>query len=451
MLALALLVANALAADAPVKVALHGDVKSFFVASQPYQWFALSADTAPALAALGISEADALDAFGLSAKTSAQGIANGRLKLTISRGDSLRLDVHWAIAAQNTAPTAIALGAESGVVQSAPEIVRLTWRPDLGDGVPVQHRVDRLVLSAKLPSVDVSVGRQPISFGSGRVFTPLDLVNPFSPATIDAEYKPGVDAVRVDGYAGTAGKVSIAAAYAGDQPLIGANRRTTGPIVDDLVLAAMGQGTVGVTDVAGFFGVVHGDPVVGTSIVSAIGPVGLHGDATLTIPGGGDPPFVRAVVGADGRPTGKTTVMGEAYVQSFGASSPDHYLDALSDPRFLRGEVWQLGQVYAALSVAQEITPLVAANVSVIGNLRDPSALIVAGGSWSVADNAVVAFGAYLGAGKRPDTVDVGLAIDLATGAPMVVPPTTEALAASVNSEFGLYPAVVYLQVRTYF
>jgi hypothetical protein len=437
-------IAVAIAAFAePFEASVHGDVKTFFVVDGAYPWFGFSDDSAPALDAMGLSEAEALDAYGLAAHPAAQGIGAGRLKLVVHRGDAVRLEAHWAIAAQNTVESSGLAGASSGVARSAPELVRLTWRPDLGESVGLQHRIDRLVLSARVRSVDVAVGRQPVSFGSGRVFTPLDLVNPFHPATIDTEYKPGVDAVRVDGFVGVSGKVTAVAAYAGDAPVIGAERRE-GPILDDLVLAATGQGTVGVTDLGGFVGMVHGDPVVGVSVVSAAGPFGLHGDAALTVPGDEDA-YVRAVIGADERPTPKTTLTAEAYVQTFGATDPGEYLEALDDPRFQRGELWQLGQVYAMVGAAQEVTPIVAANLAIIGNLRDPSALVAAGVTWSVADEAVVAFGGYYGLGKRPDTVD----FDLVDGE--LVGPSDAAVAGSVNSEFGLYPAVGYVQVRTYF
>lgn len=420
----------------PVEVALHGDVKTFFVLAAPSQWLGL--DDA-AVESLGMSEDEAIESLGLKAEPSAQGVASGRLKLTITK-DRTTLDVHWALAVQNTGASGVVPGASTGVALTAPEIVPLTWRPDVGDAVALQHRFDRLVLSTKVKRVDLAFGRQPISFGTGRIFTPLDLVNPFHPATIDSEYKPGVDAVRADAYVGATGKLTAAAAYAGE-PLVGEDRETD-PGLDDLVLAATGQGTVGVSDLRGFLGVVHGEPVAGASIETSVGPVGVHADATFTL---ADEPFVRAVAGADWRPTTTTTLMGEAYVQTFGAASPDGYLDAVADPRFQRGEVWQMGRYYAAITVAQEVTPLIAANASVIANVADPSALIALGTSWSVADDAVLAAGAYLGAGRRPDTVD----FSLADGA--LVPPDAAALAASVNSEFGLYPVVGYLQVRTYF
>lgn len=447
MLAFVLLSAPARAADPP-DAELHGDVKLFFLAGDSRPWFGFSDASATTLAAMGLSEDEALDAFGLGADPFAQGVASGRLKGTVQVG-VVRFDAHWAIAAQTAGQAGVVPGFGTGVGLDAPEFLPLTWHPDTGDDVVVQHRIDRLVLSAKLHNVDVALGRQPVSFGVGRVFAPLDLVNPFHPATIDAEYKPGVDALRVDGYAGVAGRLTLVGAWAG-APVVGENRRDPEqPVLDDLVLAAAGQATIGVTDLLGFVGGVHGEPVFGLGTTSGIGPVGVHAEATLTLPG--DAPFVRAVAGADGRPTSTTSLAGELYIQTFGATDPAGYLDTLDSPRFERGEIWQMGQLYGAVSVAQELTPLVYTNLSIISNLRDPSALVAVGGSWSVADNADVVFGGYFGVGAPPDTVDLELAVDPATFTPTVAMPDSGTLAGSVNSEFGLYPAMGYVQVRTCF
>jgi hypothetical protein len=305
------------------------------------------------------------------------------------------------------------------------------------------------VLSAKLPHVDVALGRQAVSFGGGRFFTPLDLVNPFGPATIDTEWKPGVDALRVDAYAGMATKVTAVAAWAG-APVVGEDARDADrPLLDDLVLAADAQTTVGLTDLSLFAGDVRAEPVFGVGVVSALGPVGVHGEGTVTLPDDDDP-FVRGVVGADWRPGDRTTLTGEVYAQTLGADAPGGYLRVLRGARVARGELWEAGQLYAALAVAQELTPLVSANVAAIANLRDPSALLSLAVTWNVADNADVAFGAYAGLGAPPDTVPLDLTLS-ATGTPGLTMPTDAALARSVNSEFGLYPTMGFVQARAYF
>lgn len=218
------------------------------------------------------------------------------------------------------------------------------------------------------------------------------------------------------------------------------------------MLAASAQATVGVTDVVVLFGGIRGDLVGGLGFVSSVGPVGLHGDATVTHPAddprpAADPdPFFRVVVGADGRPTSTTTISGEVYVQTLGASDPSGYLPFARSDRFARGELRTMGHEYAALSVAQ-LTPLGSAGVSTIANLRDPSALIAPNLSISAADDVAVAFGGYVSVGARPD--EVPLVLDPATL--QVLPPSTRQLDRSANSEFGLYTATVFLSMKAWF
>lgn len=371
------------AAEPPVVVELHGDAKTFVV---------------------GTYAAD--DLFG-------QGTGAFRLRGTLA-SKHLDVVVHHEVVAISGLTTA-----SLGVGLTAPELVDLTWvASDDDDTLLVRGRTDRLAATVHVPHVDVTVGRQPISFGSGLFFQPMDLVNPFLPATVDSEYKPGVDAIRVDGYAGTSGQITVVAAAAGELDDRGA------------VFAATGRGTVGVTDLQGFVGEVHGDEVVGASVISAIGPVGVHGDVTFTLPADPDAedPFVRAVIGADGRPHARVSLAGEVYLQTFGEADASDYLGLyLTSKRFQRGEVWAAGQVYAAVSASYEVTPLVAVQGAGIGNLRDPSALVFASLSWSVSDESSLAAGVIAGVGEASD-------------APL-----------ALSSEFGDVPTSGYLQLRAYF
>ena len=388
-----------------VSVEVGGHLKSFLVASFPYE------------------ELEDVQGYG---GPSGQGAADGRLNLGVYVGDRLSLEAHHAIT-----PTVVPQGGgggltSTGVGLTAPEAVDLTWNvEDEGGGMSIQGRTDRLFVRGTAGPVDLTVGRQPVSFGTGLFFTPMDLVNPFFPTTIDQEYKPGVDAVRADGFIGM-GRLTAVAAYAGDWS------------VEGMTFAVSGQGTVGVTDLIGFAGAVQGDAVGGLGVVSSVGPVGVHGDVTVTLPAESaaeDEPFVRAVVGADGRPGEDVFLAAEVYVQTLGTTDPDDYLEQLSGDRYARGELWTVGVVYGAATASWQVTPLVSLSGAVIGNLTDGSVLVTPSVGWSVAGNAEVGAGLFAGVGARPSTTEL---------LPGVLVPQPE-------SEFGLYPVSGFFQVRTYF
>ncbi len=392
--------AFAVAAAEEPPASFHGDIKTFYVASFP----------------------DGLD-------NTAQGIADLRLKFEADAGEHWSFLAHHTVTTFNVPPGVGLAGTNAGVGLQAPEFVDLTWEPDTGPSLLVRGRTDRLSVKYSRSGLDVTLGRQPVTFGSGLVFTPMDIVNPFSAAVIDTEYKPGVDALRIDAYFGTSARVTGIAAWAG--PFVHSGSELSA--VDDVIYALNGTVTVGVTDLVGLVTSVRGEPVFGVGFISAIGPVGIHGDATLTLPPEEaleDDPFVRAVVGADWRPTPTTTLTAEAYYQGFGSNDPDDFLALLLGPRFTRGEVWQLGLWYASVAVAQEITPLVNLNVGLVGNLGDPSLLVTSGVAWSVASNATLSAGLFAGVGPSPD-----FSSDLPV----------------LRSEFGTYAPAGFLSVRTYF
>ena len=82
--------------------------------------------------------------------------------------------------------------------EDARRLMNLTWEIDDGRRHRAVHRFDRFALEYRRRNLSVTVGRQAVSWGSGRVFQPMDLFNPFAPTTVDRDYKPGDDVVLVE-------------------------------------------------------------------------------------------------------------------------------------------------------------------------------------------------------------------------------------------------------------
>ncbi len=389
----------------PFPVSLHGDIKTFFTATVPYESDVLPDDP------------------------TGQGVLDARLKVDGDLSKKVRFELHGTSTGLAPAPASGGFGGTStGVGLRAPEALELSYQWEESDGLQVRGRVDRAMVKAETGPVTTTVGRQAISFGNTFVFTPLDLVNPFNPAVIDQEYKPGVDAVRVDMYSGLS-YVTLAGGYAG------------GWSDDGLIVGAYGQTTVRLTDVGLFLATVMGDRVVGSSFATSVGAIGLYGDGTLTFAEDRGS-FVRVAVGGLWRPGEKTTMTGEAYLQTLGASDPADYLDQLSDKRYARGQLWLMGRSYVALSVMQEIRPVVSASGAVIVNAEDGSAFIAPNLSWSVSESAAFLVGGFVGLGPQPTSEVQSFTY---AGFPV------EAEVPVLRSEFGTYPLVVFSQLKAYF
>lgn len=75
---------------------------------------------------------------------------------------------------------------------------RLAAESTSGDGVRRQTRLDwaldRIAYKKRFGATSLSVGRQPIDWGAGRFWQPLNVFGAFAPTALDTDYKPGIDA-----------------------------------------------------------------------------------------------------------------------------------------------------------------------------------------------------------------------------------------------------------------
>ncbi len=396
-------------AGAPMKGEVHGELSSFFFGSMPQEHAIFAPDGATAM-----------------------GSVNGRLKGQLDLGETLRLTAHPVL----YSGTGQAAWIQTGTTSSSPEAVDMSWDPDLDGSLDINARMDWLHLRAKMDGLELTLGRQPIGFGTGVFFTPMDLVSPFGLTTVDTSHRPGADAVRLDGFFGTSGRITAVAAYRGDWDLEG------------MVLLTEGQVTLGVTDLHLMLAEVHKEHVAGVGIATSVGPVGIHGDATFTVPEEADS-FLRAVVGADWRATEKTMLSAEAYIQTLGTDEPDEYLVLALSDRYSRGELQQLGRAYLGAAVSQELGPLLQSSLAAFTNLDDQSALLSPSLTVSVADNAELALGGFIGIGDPPEDIDPIDLIDPATLQPL--PSDEAARRLGVQSEFGMVAPTFFIQMKSSF
>ena len=398
---------------------INADVKNFFIAGFPFEHLLMPE------------------------QPYAQSFLDTRLKLEAKLFPNVRLVAHHAVTLGTPQPTTklstelAALGQEldeelgggfmTGVGLAAPELFSLSWRAFEEGDLFLQGRTDRLYVDISISNIELRIGRQPISFGYGLAFNPLDLIQPFGVATIDGEYKPGIDAVRGDVYLGMASQITVVAAYMGSWAQ------------EDMIYAINGLTTVGMTECSLFAARVRGDTVLGLGATGSIGSVGVYGDGSFTFPAQTDTdPFLRIEMGALLRPFEDTTITAELYHQSNGAERVEDYLSfASEDPRFERGELWLMGQYYATLGLGQQLTPLLSANLATTANLIDQSAMINLGLSYSMSDNTTLVMGGFYGLGERPQEVTLTNLF-------------SDPDALQLASEFGFYPSMFFMQLKSY-
>lgn len=355
------------------------------------------------------------NAFGMA-------LLDTRLKLEGRVGNWLSTAIH-PILNTTLRPSQLQGGSLLGVGQGGgglPEAIQLSRTITDTNGFLVTTRIDRAVVTLHLPHVDVSVGRQPVTFGQTYFFTPMDLVAPFSPVVVDRQYKPGVDSVRADVFMGTSTKTTLVAAYAGAWN------------ADGLIVAGHSTATFFGVDVGVLIAAVRRDVVLGMDASGDLFGFALRAEGTLTAHVD-KRPFARLCLGVDRRFDNGLTLSTELYTQTLGAGSPSEYLAFAQDPHVARGELWALGRYYAALSASFELLPILHVTLFSVANLQDPSFLVGPSLLWSVADEVEVTVGSNLSLGAHPD-----LSKDK--------PPTLQP-----HSEFGMYPNTAYATARVFF
>jgi hypothetical protein len=99
-------------------------------------------------------------------------------------------------------------------ISYAPRPQFFDWTGDFVDEeyLAIQGTIDRFWADFAWRSVELTVGRQRISWGTNLVWSPADIFNPSSPLDFDNEEKPGTDAARLQLYMGPSSLAEIAVA-----------------------------------------------------------------------------------------------------------------------------------------------------------------------------------------------------------------------------------------------
>lgn len=378
------------------------------------------------------------------------GVSDVRLRLEGAHDERWKWQLHFRSQAQvSSIPNALSVLGTGGFARPPRWLPLQTTTPDSAR-FQWNHELDRLSASVRLGAAELVVGRQAISFGAGFLWQPADLVATFSPLELDREYKPGVDALRLNLALGAF--TELALVFAAGGPACRSGRLPDGSSCSDAdarfslqhsVALARLRTTVGPVDVGGLAGWVRGDFVAGAFASAVLGRTGLRAEAVLThdleedltFAGSGNAAhrtatFVRATLGVDYRLDTRAPVVlfGEVYYNGFGSRSADDYAALARRPRMAEfAEVLNVGLLYLGGGATYEPHPRVRLSLVLMSNLFDPSLHLAATGRFKVSDEQVVEAGAFVPLG-RP------------MGSDLVV-----------RSEYGLYPNVYYLAWKAYF
>ncbi|MCE2483620.1 MAG: hypothetical protein J4F33_12260, partial [Alphaproteobacteria bacterium] len=172
----------------------------------------------------------------------------------------LSLDVAHEVSAVLARSADPALGAVAGSGARDGQWLNLQWVLSDRGRVRAQHRFDRLqAVWSPVEDVEVSIGRQAVSWGTTLLLTPADPFLPFRPEDPFREFRSGIDAARLRFYPGPLSEIDLVirpSRLGGDE---------------ELTALARGLTAWGSWEVSGWGGVLYGDGAAAVAAAAGVG------------------------------------------------------------------------------------------------------------------------------------------------------------------------------------
>lgn len=264
------------------------------------------------------------------------------------------------------------------------------------------QRIDRLSVGYSGPHLVFKVGRQALTWGSGLVFHPMDLFNPFAPNATYTSYKPGSDMVYgqwlFDG--------------GSDIQCVVVPRRNYSTGKFDIKSSSSG---------IKWHGFIGADQSVGVDLLAArdyqsnvfgVGVNGMIGGSTWNVevvPTRTNAGVVYTTILVNSQYSlildqKNINCFVEYFRNGFGTGNSKKYLDSLPNAlviRMARGNVFTVSRDYVVVGADIQWNPLLILKPSLISNLDDGSEFVIWQAVYSLTQETSITAGAQWGFGSR--------------------------------------------------
>lgn len=342
---------------------------------------------------------------------------SGRGMINARAGQHLSFEAHGVV---NYIPRQLQAGGSRFISVQGPERSdSLDWSYDSRQS---HLYLDRLNLQYATSGMNIKLGRQPVNLAATFYFTPNDFFSPFAAQTFYRTYKPGVDAARIDIQIQRLSQLSLIAVlgYSTDVSNdAGWSNRPDGGRTSYLARAST---VFADFELALLGGVVRRDRVVGGDLQGELFDwLGVRAEGHFLFPDNAlQSDRGELAVGLEHSWENSLSIRVEQFFHGSGATKKGGYNLLASHRGFYQG------RHYSAAGASYEFTPLLTGDMAVIYNWVDRSMLFALYAVYSLSDESEAVFSANLPAGGR-------------------------SAGAAINSEFGLYPYSVNIELRSYF
>ena len=212
----------------------------------------------------------------------------------------------------------------------------------------IGYELDRAVYKHRFGPMTLSVGRQPLDWGSGRFWQPLNVFGAFAPTDLDTDFKSGIDAAIFDWYPSAFS--SLTAAY-----VLSPEDDAT---IDDSGAVYYRRQVGEQSELSVLVGRVIGNTVIGGAFESAWAGMGWRVEGVNYRLEEIDENSVFWIAGIDYQFEEGTVLVAEWYDNSHGAST-EASLASLQNDRMTAYRLQQhVGRRVLGVGVERDITPL---------------------------------------------------------------------------------------------
>ena len=365
---------------------------------------------------LGVGAYQGSSALGASEGTA---LARTRLMPVLTSG-GLTLDIAYEhVLSQARSSTGFSITAPGGSAARTGDWLGLDWDLHSGSNTKWRHRLDRVSLGFSGGPLEVTIGRQAVSWATTLILTPADPFAPFNPSDPFREYRGGIDALRVRLFTGPFSEI---------EAVVRPTETAFGTTVTALgrVQTSRGGWAVGT-----WAGILHDQPAGALFATGALETNAIRGEVAIREHPNHEV-AVRGAIGLDRffTPGGKDVYFAvELQYDGFGAQYTSKLLETMSSKPFIQGDMQTIGQWTVASQLSYQIHPLVGVSGLTLVNARDKSVLVLPGLNWSATGSLTVTAAAFRGLGTEltsPGTLGLG-------------------------SEFGFIPAIGYISASWFF
>lgn len=290
------------------------------------------------------------------------------------------------------------------------QVVDLNWKLSdnkITDDVSFisNHYIDMLYIKQFFDWGELVLGRQVISWGTGRVWQPTDMFNPINPANFSKIERDGADALSTKIYISEFSDIDIVVNFREN--------------LKDFNYAVRYRNKFDEYDVSLMTGHFDKKLIYGADFAGNLFDAGVRGEAIYSInPNDLDSNYIRLILGADYQLSAEWYAMLEYQFNGEGTSNIDEYVQYLS--RLMKGEIQNIGQHYLAFVTSYLLHPLLSSSATVITNIGDASGMAGINLKYNMLQDMNIGLGSMFFFGSE-------------------------------SSEYGLYPSALYLSMDWFF